>query len=67
MNEDIVIAGRPAQGRALEFGHTLEEQIGGQIAAGLAITGFYEDRYNWEDALSKYMAWFIGTRAMKQG
>src|SRR5215203_1680709 len=27
----------------LEFSHTLEEQIGGQIAAGLSIIGMYED------------------------
>lgn len=53
--------------RALEFGHTPEDQIGGQISAGFAITGFFEDRYNGDDALSKYMAWFIATRAMKQG
>ncbi len=26
-----------------EFGHTLEDQIGGQLAAGFVITGFYED------------------------
>src|SRR5262249_18049228 len=28
---------------ALEFGHTLDDQIGGQIAAGFVITGFFED------------------------
>ncbi len=27
----------------LTFGHSLEDQIGGQIKAGLMITGFYED------------------------
>ena len=27
----------------LEFGHTLEDQIGGQIDAGFVIVGFYED------------------------
>lgn len=31
---------------ALEFGHTLTDQIGGQLDAGFAVTGFYEDR--WE-------------------
>ncbi len=36
--EQLAAAGTP-----LEFGHTLEDQIGGQIAAGFAITGFYED------------------------
>jgi hypothetical protein len=32
-------------GEPLEFGHTLEDQTGGQIAAGFVITGFYEDRH----------------------
>ena len=27
----------------MEFGHTLEDQIGGQIDAGFVIAGFYED------------------------
>ncbi|MCX6046031.1 MAG: class I SAM-dependent methyltransferase [Chloroflexi bacterium] len=48
----------------LEFGHTLEDQIGGQIAAGFVITGFYED--NWPGtALAEFMATFMATRATK--
>ena len=50
------------------FGHTLADQLGGQIAAGFAITGFYED--TWppdEDPLSNYIAPFIATRARKPG
>jgi SAM-dependent methyltransferase len=54
-------------GLPLEFGHTLEDQIGGQLRAGLLLTGFYEDRYTDvdKDPLSKYMASFIATRAIK--
>lgn len=49
-----------------EFGHTLEDQIGGQLQAGFMITGFYED--GWPGmALSEYMAVFMATRAMKPG
>ena len=59
------IESRLRKGWALEFGHTLEDQIGGQTDAGFAITGFYEDRYPKGDPLSEYMAWFIATRAMK--
>jgi ubiquinone/menaquinone biosynthesis C-methylase UbiE len=53
----------------LEFSHTLEAQISGQIQAGFVITGFYEDRFeNTEDDLiSHYMASFIATRAHKPG
>lgn len=31
------------EGSPLEFGHTLEDQIGGQLRAGFVIRGFYED------------------------
>ncbi|MDR2720451.1 MAG: class I SAM-dependent methyltransferase [Nitrososphaerota archaeon] len=29
----------------IQFSHTLEEQIGGQLEAGFIITGFYEDKH----------------------
>ena len=59
------IARRLVDGDALEFSHTLEEQIGGQIAAGFAITGFYEDRDRpgGFNPLSEYMPTYIATRA----
>ena len=53
-----------AEGAPFEFGHTLDDQIGGQLDAGFVITGFYEDR--WPDfVLDKYIATFIATRATK--
>ncbi|MCL4855436.1 MAG: class I SAM-dependent methyltransferase [Bryobacteraceae bacterium] len=54
------------RGEPLEFGHTLEDQIGGQLEAGFILTGFYEDRSGAEDRLSDYMATFIATRAVKR-
>lgn len=55
------------KGEPLAFGHTLEDQIGGQLDAGFVITGFYEDRYgeNGSDPLSKYLPTFIATRVVK--
>lgn len=55
------------KGQPLDFGHTLEDQIGGQLDAGFVITGFYEDRYDEgeSDLLSKYLRTFIATRAVK--
>ena len=48
----------------LEFGHTLEDQIGGQLDAGFVMTGFYED--SWADvALSAYMPLYMATRSRK--
>jgi SAM-dependent methyltransferase len=53
-------------GQPLEYSHTLEEQLGGQIAAGFYITGFYEDsRRENESRLNHYMPTFIATRAKK--
>jgi SAM-dependent methyltransferase len=55
-------------GVPLEFGHTLEDQIGGQTEAGFVITGLYEDRDRAEDGdlLSEYTSTYIATRAEKR-
>jgi SAM-dependent methyltransferase len=50
--------------RPLEFGHTLSDQIQGQIAAGFLIAGLYEDK--GEMLLDKYTDVFIATMAVKQ-
>lgn len=51
-------------GEPLCFGHTLEDQIGGQLNAGLALTGFYEDGgREWK--LTEFIACFIATRAVR--
>jgi SAM-dependent methyltransferase len=49
---------------ALEFGHTLYDQIGGQIDAGFLISGFYED-YRKDNPMTKYMPSYIATKATK--
>ena len=45
----------------IQFSHTLEEQIGGQIKAGFILTGLYEDHNSIDD----YYPSFIATRAIK--
>jgi len=52
-------------GEPLAFGHTLEDQIGGQTDAGFFVAGFYDDRGNEGDVVSKYMAGFHATRALR--
>lgn len=55
-----------SSGRAAEFSHSLESQIGGQIAAGFVITGFYED--SWTDEatpLNRFAPVAIATRAVR--
>lgn len=51
-------------GWPLEFGHTLEAQIGGQLQAGFRMTGFFEDRDS-RCILDEYMPIYIATRAAK--
>lgn len=48
----------------LEFSHTLEDQIGGQLEVGFHLIGFYED-YWPEEKIREYMPTFIATRALK--
>jgi SAM-dependent methyltransferase len=47
----------------LEFSHSLEDQIGGQLDAGFILTGLYEDRQ--DSPLGKYMPAYIATRSIK--
>lgn len=48
------------------FGHTLQDQMGGQVDAGFAITGFYEDGWGEEnEPLDQFIDCFIATRALK--
>lgn len=48
----------------IEFSHTFEDQIGGQLKAGFVLTGFYED-YRRDDPVAEYMPSFFATRAVK--
>jgi SAM-dependent methyltransferase len=57
---------RVAANDPLEFSHSLDAQIGGQIAAGFIIAGFYEDCWTDEARLlNRYAPTFIATRAIK--
>jgi SAM-dependent methyltransferase len=48
----------------LVFGHTLEDQLGGQLGAGFVLTGLYEDR-DPAHPLAKFLPTFLATRAVK--
>ncbi|WP_406701207.1 class I SAM-dependent methyltransferase [Singulisphaera sp. Ch08] len=50
----------------LAFGHTLDDQIGGQLAAGFVLTGFYED-IDPGSVLGDHIPSYIATRASKPG
>jgi SAM-dependent methyltransferase len=48
---------------SIQFSHTLEEQIGGQIKAGFSLTDLFEDTDNEDIGL--YYPLFFATRAVK--
>ena len=48
---------------ALEYGHSLDSQIGGQLKAGFSMVGFYEDLSDG-DLLDPYIKTFIATCAV---
>jgi SAM-dependent methyltransferase len=48
----------------MEFGHTLDDLIGGQIAAGFLVAGFYED-IDTDSILAEHIPFYIATRALK--
>jgi SAM-dependent methyltransferase len=50
----------------LVYGHTLEDQIGGQTDAGFLVTGFYEDR-DPAHPLARFLPAFAATKAVKPG
>jgi len=48
----------------IQFSHTLEEQIGGQLKAGFVLKDLYED-YNHGGLLQDFIPTFIATRSVK--
>jgi len=50
---------------ALAFGHSLTDQIGGQLKAGFVITNMFEDEWGGEEELDEFFPSFIATRAIK--
>lgn len=60
------LAALEARGEPVSFGHTLEAQISGQLGAGFAIVGFYEDSLEpGRSAIGDRIACFAATRAVK--
>lgn len=49
----------------IEYAHTLEDQIQGQMDAGFVINGFYEDDFGGTRVIDKYIQTFIATKAVK--
>lgn len=54
-------------GEPLSFAHSLEDLIGGQLAAGFRLIDFFEDDWGGEDPLDRHFKGFFATRAEKPG
>lgn len=50
---------------AVVFGHSLSDQIGGQLDAGFILTNMYEDNWGGENKMDEFLNAFIATRAIK--
>jgi len=60
------LAARKADLEPLEFSHSLDTQLGGQLAAGFLLAGFYEDAWHDETwVFSRYCPVSFATLAMK--
>jgi SAM-dependent methyltransferase len=59
------LAARIKSGEAMEFGHSMDAQIGGQLKAGFRIEGFYEDHWGGKYPTDPYMPCTFATLAVK--
>ena len=51
---------------AMVFGHSLTDQISGQLEAGFSLTNMYEDDWGGKSKLDEFISSFIATRAVKK-
>jgi SAM-dependent methyltransferase len=57
---------KTSAGEALVFGHSLSEQIGGQLDAGFVVKGFYEDEPpRPRFVIDRFMPTFLATLSLK--
>lgn len=60
------IARMEAEGEPLAFGHTLDDQVGGQLEAGFLLAALFEDRWV-ENPLDRFIAPLVASLAVKPG
>jgi hypothetical protein len=64
--DEIEYKSKISKGESVVFGHSLEEQINGQINAEFLIAGFYEDEHpSPRFLIEKFMPTMIATKAIK--
>ena len=63
-----LLEGADVSARAIEFSHSLTDLIAGQLEAGLALEGFFED--DWDDdasPLNRYFPIYLAMQSRKRG
>lgn len=50
---------------SIQFSHTFDEQIGGQLKAGFVLVGAYEDFNDDPDAIADGISAYWATKAIK--
>jgi len=64
--KDHVLMERAMKGDgSVQFSHTMEEQVGGQLKAGFTLTDLYEDMD--DEGIGAFMPNFLATRSVKPG
>lgn len=63
LKDDALYARSMETDGSIQFSHTMEEQIGGQLRAGFILTDLYED--SDPSGLGEYVPQYIATRAIK--
>lgn len=64
--DQAALAAKRERGEALVFGHSLADQIGGQLAAGFLLQGYHEEKHPQPRfLLDRYVPTFIATCAVK--
>jgi SAM-dependent methyltransferase len=64
-DERLRLVGAGVKVPHLEFGHSLQDQVGGQLEAGFQLTGFLDSRWTGATSLDRYGAVYILTCAVR--
>lgn len=65
LNDEALFAECLKNDDGIQFSHTFEEQVGGQLKAGLVLTHLYEDVNGWGRLHEFHVPTMLATRAVK--
>ena len=65
LNDEALLAEGLKNDEGIQFSHTFEEQVGGQLKAGLVLTHLFEDVNGWGRLHEFHVPTMLATRAVK--